>query len=294
MSSATSAAIWRWDGAVEGVRTLWFDQPGRSVNVLDASALDELEARIVEVENNGSVRGIMIKSAKPAGFCAGADLKAMLALQSAAQVEAFCRRGLAVFDRLAALAVPTVAVIHGACLGGGLELALACRRRVALASAVPLKMGTPEVDLGLIPGWGAITRLPRIVGPDDGLNLLITGRSIGYLLARSLGIVDRLAAVGDSIHSLALLANDPPPERTWPKETWEEAWHRAQVKVDEQPGDFPEAQLHILTIVSIDVAHGQEAALEATVHAVTELAMSDVVRESIAAFIDRGPSEPHG
>jgi enoyl-CoA hydratase/carnithine racemase len=146
----------------------------------------------------------------------------------------------------------------------------------------------------LIPGWGAITRLPHIVGPDNGLNLLITGRSIGYLLARSLGIVDRLAAMGDSIHSLDLLASDPPPERTWSKATWEEAWNRARAKVDEQPGDFPEAQLHILTIVSIDVAHGREAALEATAHAVTELAMSDVVRESIAAFVDRGPSEPHG
>ena len=92
------------------------------------------------------------------------------------------RRGLAVLDHLSALAVPTLAVIHGACLGGGLELALACRRRVALASAAPIQVGMPEVHFGLIPAWGGISRIPRIVGPDDGLNLLITGRTIGYLL----------------------------------------------------------------------------------------------------------------
>jgi enoyl-CoA hydratase/carnithine racemase len=294
MSSSASAPSWRWETAGDGLRTLWFDRPGRSINVLDGSTLDELEARIAAVECDSSIRGVLIRSAKPAGFCAGADLKALLAFQSADEVEAFCRHGLAVFERLAALAVPTVAFIHGACLGGGLELALACRRRVAMASAVPLQVGTPEVHLGLIPGWGAITRLPRLVGPRDGLNLLITGRSIGYLLARSLGIVGRLAASDDTIDSLNVFANDPPLERAWPKEAWEEAWNRARTQVDEQPGDFPEAQLHILTIAAIAAAHGREAALEATVHAVKELAMSDVIRESITAFVDRGSSEPCG
>jgi 3-hydroxyacyl-CoA dehydrogenase/enoyl-CoA hydratase/3-hydroxybutyryl-CoA epimerase len=294
MSLATPEAAWRWEGGAEGIRTLWFDQPGGSHNVLDACTLDELEARLVEVENDGSVRGLLIRSAKPAGFCAGADLKRILTCRTPAEAEAYLRHGLAVLEHLSALAVPTVAVIHGACLGGGLELALACRRRAALASAAPLRVGTPEVHFGLIPGWGAITRLPRIVGPEDGLNLLITGRSIGYLLARSHGIVDRLASDGDSIESLDLLASAPAPERTWPKESWEEAWHRAREKIDEQPGDHPEAQLQVLTIVAIDLAHGREAAREATVTALAELAMSDVVRESLAAFLERGRGETGG
>jgi enoyl-CoA hydratase/carnithine racemase len=287
MSQTTTEPTWRWEEGDAGVRTLWFDQPGRSQNVLNESALDELEARLVEVEKDASVRGILIRSAKPAGFCAGGDLERVLSIETPAEAEAFLRRGLAVLDQLSALAVPTVAVIHGACLGGGLELALACRRRVALASAAAIQVGLPEVHFGLVPAWGAISQVPRIVGPDDGLNLLITGRSIGYLLARSLGIVDRLAAVGDSLESLDLLSSGPASERTWPKEDWEEAWNRARERIDEQPGEHPEAQFQILTIVAIDQAHGREAARDATIKALAEMMMSDVVKEYVAAFLAR-------
>jgi enoyl-CoA hydratase/carnithine racemase len=289
MSHALTEAIWRWTEGPDGIRTLWFDHPGRSQNVLDASALDELDARLVEIDNDASARGLVIRSAKPAGFCAGVDLKKVLSFNTSSEAETFVRHGLAVFDHLSALAVPTLAVIHGTCLGGGLELALACRRRVALASATPIRVGMPEVHFGLIPAWGGITRVPRIVGPDDGLNLLITGRTIGYLLARSHGIVDRLASEGDSIESLDLLSSGgPATERTWPKDAWEEAWNRARETIDEQRSDHPEAQLQVLTIVSIDVAHGPEAAREATVAALAELAVSDVVRDYLTAFFERG------
>ena len=198
------------------------------------------------------------------------------------------------FEHLSVLSIPTVAVIHGACLGGGVELALACRRRVALASDEPIKVGIPEVNLGLIPVWGAITQLPRVVGPDDGLNLLISGRTIGYLLARSHGFVDRLASQGDSIESLDVLGSDPAPERNWPKEVWEEAWNRARESIDEQPGDFPEAQLRILAIVSIGLAHGRDAARQATIEAMGEIAMSEDVRAALAEYFDRRLSTAGG
>ena len=162
-----------------------------------------------KLRDDGSVRGLVIRSAKPAGFCAGPTSRESSRLKHRPRRRPLCVSGLAVFDHLSGLAVPTLAVIHGACLGGGLELALACRRRVALASAAPIQIGMPEVHFGLIPAWGGISRIPRIVGPDDGLNLLITGRTIGYLLARSHGIVDRLASEGDSIESLDLLSSDP-------------------------------------------------------------------------------------
>ncbi len=174
MSSATSGSIWRSERGADGVFTLWFDQPGRSQNVLDPRAFDELETRLAESEADGEVQSLVIRSAKPEGFCAGVDLRTIWSCRGAADVEAFVRRGLAVFERLSGLAVPTVAVIHGACLGAGLELALACRRRIALASAAPLQIGTPEVHLGLIPAWGAIDQLPRLMGPDDGLDFLIS------------------------------------------------------------------------------------------------------------------------
>jgi enoyl-CoA hydratase/carnithine racemase len=287
MSHATTEAIWRWEQGSGGIRTLWFDQPGRSQNVIDSFALDELEARLVEVENDSSARALVIRSAKPAGFCAGIDLKRILSFQSPEDAEAFVRRGLAVFDHLSVLAVPSLAVIHGACFGAGLELALACRRRVALASAAPIQVGMPEVDFGMIPAWGGISRIPRIAGPEDGLNLLITGRTIGYLLARSHGIVDRLASDGDSIVALDLLSSGPTPEKTWSKEVWEEAWNRGRETIEGLQGEHPEAQLQILTILSIDLAHGPEAAREATLKAVAELAVSEVVRDYLTAHFER-------
>jgi 3-hydroxyacyl-CoA dehydrogenase/enoyl-CoA hydratase/3-hydroxybutyryl-CoA epimerase len=294
MSSGSSEASWRWERGLGAVWTLWFDQPGRSHNLLDPSTLDELEARLVDVEGDSSVKGLMIKSAKPGGFCAGADLKTILACTTAAEVEAFVVRGLAVLDRLSRLAVPTVAVVHGVCLGGGLELALACRRRVALASSAPVQVGNPEVQHGLIPGWGAITKLPRLIGPENALDLLISGRSIGYLQARSLGIVDRLAAEGDSREALELMEPSPRSERTWPKEVWEAAWNHARERIDEQPTDYPEAQLQILAIVAIDVAYGPEAARTATTQALAQRAVMEDVKASLASFFQRGRVDSHG
>jgi enoyl-CoA hydratase/carnithine racemase len=285
MSSAISEAAWRWDRNGDGVWTLWFDQPDRHQNVLDAAALEELEARLVEAEGAHTVRGLLIRSAKPAGFCAGVDFKTILSFQAVAEAEAFVRRGQAVLDHLSALEVPSVAVIHGACLGAGLELALACRRRVALASPAVLQIGTPEVQHGLIPAWGAIARLPRLMGPDDGLDLLVSGRLIGYLLARSHHLVDRLAAESDSTAFLELMVSAPDTPRTWTEEEWEAGWNRVRHEVDEQPGDFPEAQLEILALSAIDVAHGSETAREATMCAAGELAMRDAVRSSLAAFL---------
>ena len=143
-------------------------------------------------------------------------------------------------------------MIHGACLGGGLELALACRRRVALASAAPIQVGMPEVHLRPDPGLGGITRIPRLIGPDDGLNLLISGRSIGYLLARSHGIVDRLAS-DERFDRIARLALDRSGHRTdVARRRLGRGLEPRADDVDEQPGEHPEAQLQILPIVAID------------------------------------------
>jgi enoyl-CoA hydratase/carnithine racemase len=289
MSSAASGPSWRWDRAADGVWTLWFDQPGRAQNVLDPAALDELETCLAEAGAECPAKALVIRSAKPEGFCAGADLKTIWSCRTAADVEHYVRRGSTVLELLSRAAVPTVAVMHGVCLGGGLELALACRRRVALASDAPLQIGTPEVHHGLFPAWGAITELPRLIGPDDGLDLLVSGRSIGYLRARSHGLVDRLAAEPDLVDMVSLIESSPVRKKTWPRDAWEAAWNRAHAKVDEQPGEFPEAQQKILAIVAIDVAHGLEAAREATPAALAELAMTDFVRDALAALVQAGP-----
>ncbi len=165
MSDGQSLTTWRPETSSGDVTTLWFDCPGRPQNVLDPVAIDELDQCLAEIEGDASIRGVLIRSAKAAGFCAGADLKTIQGCTSAAELESYWRLGLTVLDRLARLKVPTAAIVHGVCLGGGLELALACRSRAALASSVPLQIGCPEVQLGLIPAWGAIVRLPGCSPP---------------------------------------------------------------------------------------------------------------------------------
>ncbi len=286
MSSATSETTWRWERGALGINTLWFDQPGRSHNVLSAAALDELEALLIEAESEPGTRGLVIRSAKSGGFCAGADLRTILTCTTRESLASYFKRGQAVFDRLAALTVPTVAVLHGACLGGGLELALACRRRVALASAVPLQAGSPEVQLGLIPGWGAITRLPRLIGPNDAIELLLSGRSFGYLLARSLGFVDRLAAVEGAKKSPSWSRPVPHPKEAGRGKRGK-APASVVAQIEEQPGEFPDAQLKILEIVAVDIAQGPEAATTASLEAISELAASEATRVALTSFFER-------
>ncbi len=288
MSSPTPQTSWRRECDDRGVWTLWFDQPGRSYNVLDRPAIDELESHVADAEADPSIAGLLLRGGKPGGFCAGADLKTVLACRTTTEVEQLLRRGLTVLDRLTSVRFPTVAVIHGVCLGGGLELALACRRRIALASAEPLQVGLPEVHFGLVPAWGGITRLPRLIDPDDALDLLISGRSIGYLRARSLGIVDRLAADGDPLEPGDALTTAVRLERTPDVETWESALERARALIVDQPGQHPDAQERILSIVTIDLAQGQETARQAAISAFAELAISEDARDAIASFFQRG------
>jgi enoyl-CoA hydratase/carnithine racemase len=288
MVSPTSVSHWRLERGTDGAATLWFDQPGRVHNLLDPLALDELDAVLDDVEGTPSIGGLVIRSAKASGFCAGADLEFLLTLRTPAAVESFALKGMAVFDRIARAPKPVVAMIHGVCQGGGLELALACRRRVALASSVPLQMGSPEVQCGLIPFWGGISRLPHLIGPEDGLDLLVSGRSIGYLRARSLGIVDRLAAEGDAVDTVEFLQSAQSSERTWPRDDWEAVWNRVRAQIDSAPGEFPEAQLHVLNLLSIELAHGVETTREATCGALAELTQLDEVRASVQAVIERG------
>jgi 3-hydroxyacyl-CoA dehydrogenase/enoyl-CoA hydratase/3-hydroxybutyryl-CoA epimerase len=287
MTSSDYGASWRRESDHRGVRTLWFDQAGRSFNLLDRPAIDELESHLADLEANPAIPGCIIRSAKPGGFCAGIDLKSIVHCETAAEVEHLLRRGLTVINRLASIAIPTVAIIHGACLGGGLELALACRRRVAVASAAALQAGLPEVHLGLVPAWGGITRLPRTIDREQALDLLLTGRSIGYLRARSLGLVDRLAS---ETNPADLLDSAAPPASEGRRESAEscaEILDRARDRLADQPGSFPEVQQRILSLVETDLERGPEAAQEAAVKAFAELAMSIETRESIAWFFQR-------
>src|SRR5882757_954281 len=170
----------------DGIAWLLFDRAGASANTLSADLIEELDKILGELE---SVRpaGLVLRSAKTSGFIAGADVNEFRGAADPQAVETAIGRAHAVIDRLEALRVPTVAVIHGFCLGGGLEVALACQMRIAIDDA---RFGFPEVMLGLHPGLGGTVRFTRLVSPLQAMTLMLTGRTIDARKAKSLGLVD--------------------------------------------------------------------------------------------------------
>jgi 3-hydroxyacyl-CoA dehydrogenase / enoyl-CoA hydratase / 3-hydroxybutyryl-CoA epimerase len=179
-------AHWRIRADEDGTVWLLFDKKDSSANTLSEEVLTELDTILEKLEQNPPP-GVVIRSAKPSGFIAGADITQFRGVTDAAQIEAQIARGHAVLDRLDRLPAVTVAVIHGYCLGGGLEVALACDYRVAIDDA---SFGFPEVLLGLHPGLGGTVRLPRLINPTQAMTMMLTGRSERARRARRLGLVD--------------------------------------------------------------------------------------------------------
>ncbi len=183
----------RREVAPDGVCVLTFDDPASSANVLRESVLNELSEHLdwIEKQNHHKLRALVIESAKDSIFIAGADVQALYEL-SPEHLDRLLQLGQRVFNRLADISIPTVAVIHGACMGGGLELALACDYRVATADK-STKIGLPEVLLGILPAWGGSTRMPRLIGLPKALNLILTGKKLTASAAKKLGVIDAIA-----------------------------------------------------------------------------------------------------
>jgi 3-hydroxyacyl-CoA dehydrogenase/enoyl-CoA hydratase/3-hydroxybutyryl-CoA epimerase len=171
------------------VAVLRLDVPGVSMNTLRIEFVADIEALLDEVEADPDVRGLVIASGKPGSFIAGADLEMLAGAGSHGQQ--LSREGQRVFDRIEGSATPVVAAIHGACLGGGTELAVACHGRIATDDP-STRFGQPEVLIGLIPGAGGTQRLPRLVGIEHALDIILTGREISASRARRIGLVDDL------------------------------------------------------------------------------------------------------
>jgi 3-hydroxyacyl-CoA dehydrogenase/enoyl-CoA hydratase/3-hydroxybutyryl-CoA epimerase len=170
----------------DGIAWLLFDRAEASANTLSADVVEELDTVLAALESQRPA-GIVIRSAKPSGFIAGADVNEFRGAADPRAVETAIGRAHAVIDRLEALRIPTVAVIHGFCLGGGLEVALACQSRIAIDDA---RFGFPEVMLGLHPGLGGTARFTQLVNPIEAMTLMLTGKTIDARKAKSLGLVD--------------------------------------------------------------------------------------------------------
>src|SRR3954465_9419301 len=174
-----------------GVCILTFDRPESGANIFDAATMRDLSAQIDEIEKDTSLRGLIITSAKKSIFIAGADLKTLLQQAQTGEMRGFIAEGQRVFNRIAALNIPTCAVIHGACAGGGYEITLACDYRVA-SDDPATRIGLPETTLGLVPAWGGSTRLPRLIGEENAAEVILKGKLYSASEAFQIGLVDQI------------------------------------------------------------------------------------------------------
>ncbi|HKR54133.1 MAG TPA: enoyl-CoA hydratase-related protein, partial [Chthoniobacterales bacterium] len=189
--TATASMIQR--DVDNGLCLLTFDRPESGANIFDAATMADLEQQLDAIEQDDSLEGVVILSAKKSIFIAGADLKTLLRQARAGEMRGFIAEGQRTFNRLAALKIPTCAAIHGACAGGGYEVALTCDWR--LASDDPsTRIGLPETTLGLIPAWGGCTRLPRLIGAQIAAEVILKGKLHSTREAKQLGLVDEVVS----------------------------------------------------------------------------------------------------
>ena len=181
---------WQTELRSDGIVVLSFDRQGASVNAFSQDALIEL-SDLLERLAIDPPKGLVLRSAKSSGFIAGADLKEFQEFDRRGTVNDAIRRGQTVFQKLAELPCPTVSAIHGFCMGGGTEISLACRYRVASSDA-STRIGLPEVKLGIFPGWGGSARLPRLIGSPKAMDMMLTGRTLSASAARAMGLVDKV------------------------------------------------------------------------------------------------------
>jgi len=214
MAATPDTSHWSWSVDSSGIGWLGADRAGASTNTLSRVVLESLNARLEEIERVRP-RGVIVWSAKPNGFIAGADITEFKGLSTPQQGYELIRGGQQVIDRLARLPCPTVAAIHGFALGGGLELALACRYRIA-ADDGKVSLGLPEVQLGIHPGFGGTVRAPLLIGARAALDLMLTGRSVRAPQALALGLIDRVAPVQELKAAAARLLSEAPAPRRAP------------------------------------------------------------------------------
>jgi 3-hydroxyacyl-CoA dehydrogenase/enoyl-CoA hydratase/3-hydroxybutyryl-CoA epimerase len=181
----------RLDSSKPTWTNLWVDVENRSLNVMSSEVFQELEAVTRELIRSNHNLPVVVRSAKARGNIVGADIKEIIGIQSDAEVQAFMKLGQDIYQAWENLPFPTIAWIRGACLGGGLEWAMACQYRFACSDSETV-LGMPECKLGLLPGWGGTQRLPRWVGIAEGWRMLSLGESISSQHALEIGLVDGL------------------------------------------------------------------------------------------------------
>jgi 3-hydroxyacyl-CoA dehydrogenase / enoyl-CoA hydratase / 3-hydroxybutyryl-CoA epimerase len=205
---------WNLHTDEDGIAWLCFDKADASTNVLSREVMVELNDRLAALEKK-LPKAVVITSGKKSGFIAGADIKEFTELEDADQAYEMVRSGQQVMDRLAALKCPTIALINGFALGGGLELALACRYRI-MNDDPKTVIGLPEVKLGIHPGFGGTVRSVQLAGPMKALDMMLTGKNLRPRQARAMGLVDEIVPARHLERAARMMALNPPKPRQLP------------------------------------------------------------------------------
>ncbi|PLR50537.1 fatty acid oxidation complex subunit alpha FadJ [Chimaeribacter arupi] len=197
-------AAFRFELRPDGVGVITLDVPGEKMNTLKAEFAEQLALVLKQAQAQPGLQGLVIISGKPDSFIAGADISMIAACHTAGEATRLAKKGQMAMAQVAGFPVPVAAAINGACLGGGLELALACHYRVCSLED-NTRLGLPEVQLGLLPGSGGTQRLPRLVGVSKALDMILTGRHLRARQALKMGLVDEAVPVSILLESAAAL-----------------------------------------------------------------------------------------
>lgn len=217
-----------WHYTLDGENIAWLslDKANASANTLDAEVLQELD-QLLDSAQHDMPLGLVIKSGKASGFIAGADVKTFTRLSSETEALQLIRSAHAIFNRLSSLPFPTIALISGFCLGGGLELALACRYRV-VEDSPKTRLGLPEVKLGIHPGFGGTLRSLQLLGAPAAMDLMLSGRTIAAKAARKIGLVDFAVPQRHLNNAVSGMLKSPPKNKKLP--LWQQLLHHKQVR----------------------------------------------------------------
>jgi 3-hydroxyacyl-CoA dehydrogenase/enoyl-CoA hydratase/3-hydroxybutyryl-CoA epimerase len=299
----------------DGIAVVTLDVPNAPVNTFARSVREEFAILIERLDRDESIRAAVVRSGKADVWVAGADIEEFLGIETSSQAEALSRDGHALLDRLEKLKTPVVAAINGACLGGGLEAALACAYRIGTDTPKTV-FGLPEVQLGLIPGGGGTQRLPRLVGLEAGLDMILTGRNIRARKALQMGLIHELVhpAILDEI---AIERAKALADGTLKRDIVGGPHGARHILLDENRigralvfrqarerilartrGHYP-APLAALDVVATGYAHGTERGFREEARLFGELAVSEVSRQLVFLFFatsalkkDPGVPEP--
>jgi len=283
----------------EGIAILTFDLPGEKINKLTMPVMEELDRMLDELAAKKDIKALVFRSGKAESFIAGADIAEIKNITDSGTGEQLAHKGQAILKKMETLPFPTVAAIHGPCMGGGMELALACTYRV-ISNDQRTALALPEVRLGIIPGFGGTQRLPRLVGLANALNMILTGRSIYPNKARTIGLADEVTyketLLAIAIATAKKAVGKPRPSKVRARRSFTAkliegnpltrplVYRMAKKHVlRETRGNYP-APLAALESIRYGLAHGKEAGYVNEAELIGRLAPTEESKNLISVF----------